>query len=209
MSTHEIKSVVIGEASTGKTSLSSYFCLGSTPSSPASTVGASFLQKRCTVDDQEVCMQIWDTAGQERFRALAPMYYRSAKAAVVVCDVSAPKSYERLPSWLGDLRSFADETCAVVICGNKVDLIEGDSEGEKAKAELQELSKEYNIPCIFTSAKTGLNVDELFTSLAKKACENSAADVSGALLAAENKKSDVVDLEEREAEQTEGRGGCC
>ncbi|GMH96449.1 hypothetical protein TrVE_jg12808 [Triparma verrucosa] len=206
MTSHEIKSVVIGEASTGKTSLSSYFCLGTTPTNPASTVGASFLQKRLPVDDQEVCLQIWDTAGQERFRALAPMYYRSAKAAVVVCDLSAPATYERLPTWLGDLRSFADETCAVIICGNKVDLLEGE-DCDKAKSDLEKLAKEYNIPCMFTSAKTGENVDELFTSLARSAVENEAADVSGALLAAES-KNDVVDLQERE-EKEEGGGGCC
>ena len=27
---------------------------------------------------------MWDTAGQERYRALAPMYYRNADAAVLV-----------------------------------------------------------------------------------------------------------------------------
>ena len=60
---------------------------------------------------------------------------------------------------------------------------------------------------MFTSAKTGENVDELFTSLARSAVENEAADVSGALLAAES-KNDVVDLQERE-EKEEGGGGCC
>ena len=91
MAAREVKAVVIGEASTGKTSISSRFCLGSAPTNPASTVGASFLQKRIDMEQGgEVVMQIWDTAGQERFRALAPMYYRGAKAAVVVADLSEP-----------------------------------------------------------------------------------------------------------------------
>jgi len=32
---------------------------------------------------------IWDTAGQERYRALAPMYYKGAKAALVVYDITS------------------------------------------------------------------------------------------------------------------------
>lgn len=31
---------------------------------------------------------IWDTAGEERFRALAPLYYKGAKAALVVFDLT-------------------------------------------------------------------------------------------------------------------------
>ena len=36
----------------------------------------------------EVVFQLWDTAGQERFRSMAPMYYRGAKAAVIVFDAT-------------------------------------------------------------------------------------------------------------------------
>ena len=34
-----------------------------------------------------------DTAGQERFRALAPMFYRGASAAVVTFDITDPQSF--------------------------------------------------------------------------------------------------------------------
>ena len=82
--------------------------------------GASFLQKRVKLPDNsksEVCLQIWDTAGQERFRALAPMYYRGAKAAVIVCDCTDMPSFKRCASWIEDLRSFADENCAIRCVG--------------------------------------------------------------------------------------------
>ena len=109
----EIKSVVVGEAGVGKTSLSAYFCLGSCPTNPASTVGASFLQKRVNIANSstnatECCLQIWDTAGQERFRALAPMYYRGAKAAVIVCDCTNMESFTRCVSWMEDLQQVRD-----------------------------------------------------------------------------------------------------
>jgi len=95
----ELKVVVCGDSGTGKTSLTSHFALGTAPPSPASTVGASFLQKRLqTSAESEVCLQLWDTAGQERFRAMAPMYYRNAKGAVIVVDCSVAEVRPSIPS---------------------------------------------------------------------------------------------------------------
>jgi small GTP-binding protein len=48
------------------------------------------------VGDVEISLQIWDTAGQERFRSMAPMYYRGAKAAICVFDVSNEDSFNKV-----------------------------------------------------------------------------------------------------------------
>lgn len=40
------------------------------------------------LDDKKIKFEIWDTAGQERFHSLAPMYYRGAKAAIIVYDIT-------------------------------------------------------------------------------------------------------------------------
>ena len=60
-------------------------------------MGAAFLQ--CPVpqedSDDKIQFGIWDTAGSERFKALAPMYYRGAEAAIVVYDVT---SFVRRPA---------------------------------------------------------------------------------------------------------------
>ena len=41
------------------------------------------------LNDCMVKFDIWDTAGQERYRSLAPMYYKGAKAAAVVYDITS------------------------------------------------------------------------------------------------------------------------
>jgi GTPase SAR1 family protein len=38
-------------------------------------------------------MQIWDTAGQEKYRSIAPIYYREAKIALCVYDITSQRSY--------------------------------------------------------------------------------------------------------------------
>lgn len=48
-------------------------------------------------------MQVWDTAGQERFRAMAPLYYRNANAALLVFDISQYASFTDIKNWVREL----------------------------------------------------------------------------------------------------------
>lgn len=45
-------------------------------------------------------LQVWDTAGQERFRAMAPMYYRNANAALLVFDITQEHSFDAVRMWV-------------------------------------------------------------------------------------------------------------
>ena len=51
------------------------------------TPHASRFTSQMQLDDDTIKFEIWDTAGQERYQSLAPMYYRNAKAAIVVYDI--------------------------------------------------------------------------------------------------------------------------
>ena len=44
-------------------------------------------------------LQIWDTAGQERYKALTPMYYRDAHAAICVYDITNAESFKGVQDW--------------------------------------------------------------------------------------------------------------
>lgn len=47
-------------------------------------------------------LHLWDTSGEERFRAMAPLYYRDAKAMIVVYDVTDMNSFDAIGKyWLG------------------------------------------------------------------------------------------------------------
>ena len=39
-------------------------------------------------------MQLWDIAGQDRFARLTRAYFRKAKAAVIVCDLTREGTFE-------------------------------------------------------------------------------------------------------------------
>jgi small GTP-binding protein len=162
----EIKVCIIGDTDVGKTSLSTRFCHGEFPENATPTIGASFLQKRLSFDSCEINLQIWDTAGQERFRSMAPMYYRGAKAAICVFDVTKEESFDRIVSWLRDLKNHADPNVVICIAGNKCDKA---STFDLSKCE--EYSESIGARFFQTSALSGHNVDAIFNTLATKIVE--------------------------------------
>ncbi len=66
--------------------------------------------------------QIWDTAGQERYRSITNAYYRGAVGALLVYDITSLKSFESLPEWLRQIKTYAESNIVVLLVGNKSDL---------------------------------------------------------------------------------------
>lgn len=162
----EIKVCIIGDTDVGKTSLSTRYCHGEFPNNSTPTIGASFLQRRVVVDNIEISLQIWDTAGQERFRSMAPMYYRGAKAAICVFDVTNEESFNRVSTWLRDLKSHADPNVVICLAGNKCDK-PATFDLSKCGALARSLGGVY----FSTSALTGEGVQEIFETLARRVAE--------------------------------------
>lgn len=69
-------------------------------------------------------LQVWDTAGQERFKAMAPLYYRNANAALLVFDLTQYNSFVEIKSWVQELQRNVQEPMVLSLVGNKLDLEE-------------------------------------------------------------------------------------
>ena len=159
----EIRVVVIGDADVGKSSLSKSYIDGKMPDNSAPTIGAAFLQKRVRVQGVDVSLQIWDTAGQERFRSMAPMYYRQAKAAVCVFDMSNEETFHRLSGWVKILKEHADPSVVVAIAGNKCD-----KENSFDREQAVKFAEANGAKLYATSALTLEGVEDLFGDLSSK-----------------------------------------
>ena len=70
----------------------------------------------------DVKLDIWDTAGAERYHSIAPLYYRNARAAVVVYDISDAQTFERAKKWVSNLREKIDLDAVIAMVGNKSNL---------------------------------------------------------------------------------------
>ncbi len=164
---------MLGDTNVGKTSLVLRFAEGYyRENSRSPTVGAFFITKRVQTDTGITCkVQIWDTAGQSQFRKMAPMYYKTAAAAVVCYDVSNPASFECVKDWLEELSPIIQAgNIVIAIAATKSDLLEEPTlEGSfVSPLEAKELSQSVNGIFIDTSARNDENVNLLFQKVAER-----------------------------------------
>lgn len=154
------KIVFVGDASVGKTSIIMRYHHGLFTDDRQATIGSAFVTRQVTTKYGDAKINIWDTAGQERYRSLVPMYSRGASICIVVFDVTEPESFEGLDDWIQRLHDELSEGCKIVVAANKIDL-----EANVDRSIIDAWSKRTNIDVIHLSAKTGENVDLLFSTV--------------------------------------------
>ncbi|ELP92315.1 GTP-binding protein ryH1, putative [Entamoeba invadens IP1] len=151
------KIVFLGDSSVGKTCIIGRFMTGDFNNGYESLV--------CK-NGKTIQLQIWDTAGQERYRSLIPSYIRDSAAAVVVYDVNDRQTFENVSRWVKDLKELEKGNIFVYLVGNKIDMETREVQQKEALAKGEEL----HCNCFETSAKTNINISELFASIAENLC---------------------------------------
>nr|XP_023957467.1 ras-related protein Rab-37 isoform X1 [Chrysemys picta bellii] len=160
------KTILVGDSGVGKTSLLVQFDQGKfIPGSFSATVGIGFTNKVVAVDGVKVKLQIWDTAGQERFRSVTHAYYRDAQALLLFYDITSKMSFDNIRAWLIEIHEYAQKDVVIMLLGNKADV---SSERVIRMEDGESLAREYGVPFMETSAKTGMNVELAFLAIAKE-----------------------------------------
>jgi small GTP-binding protein len=166
MSGAEVKVILVGEAGVGKTCIverlsnSQFDCI----TRPTATAAQKTV--KVTVDGLSVFLRIWDTAGAEAFRVLVPMYFHGAQAVIVVYAVDAKKSFDETEYWFTAVAEHLNqERIALFLVGNKADL---EAHRQVATDEGRDRAEIRRATFFETSARTSLNIQELFQAVARR-----------------------------------------
>lgn len=163
-----LKILVIGESGVGKSSIILAFTTGDYNASFPATIGVDYKCKVMDVNGVKVKLGIWDTAGQERYRTLTSSFYRDAHGAILVYDVSEPKSLAKLNEWVEELQVYSTKKNIVcLVVGNKIDKQNRAVTREQGQA----FAQKHRMLFIESSAKTQEGISLAFEELVQKIIE--------------------------------------
>lgn len=153
------KLCLIGASAVGKTSLIRQFVDGIFSDKYLTSIGVKIDKKEVDANDAKVRFMVWDIEGTDKFSGFNPRYLNGASAYIIVLDQARSSSvYDALALYeKAKLVSPALPFLAI----NKSDL-----PTQISATQMDLLSSIGFEQIIQTSAKTGENVEQLFTNIA-------------------------------------------
>lgn len=164
------KITLVGPSGVGKTSLLYRICYGQFEE-VIPTMGCSYINKNIQgIDNNPYELDFWDTAGQEKYSSIIPLYFKNNWLYWLVFDLSDEDSISDLYAHVLNINYHEDvKKLDVYLIGNKKDLLT--IPFKKDGFKMQSLFNSFSSCKYFeVSAKTGENVDLLFSELCKDVC---------------------------------------
>ena len=159
---YKFKVVVVGDSGVGKTNLIKRFVTDTFAKDSKATVGVEFMSKTYIINKEIFKIEIWDTAGQERYKSITAAYYKGAKGAMIVYDVTNQNTFDNVNKWCQEIKDKASKNINLMMIGNKTDL----KDKIVVNSEMsQERAMALGIPVMETSALDSTNVQEAFFQL--------------------------------------------
>lgn len=196
------KFVFLGDSQVGKTSIIVRYKQNEFDYNIITTVGNMSYDTTLTVNNRPVELQINDTAGQERYRSMTSVHFKDAQIIALVYDVTNEETIYSLKNWIEQVEQDSKVRNVIFLVGNKADLLEVESiDSAEIDETVKELMDKYNLPHLFTSAKSNINIKELFVKSTEEALKRNIFDDS---------VRETVPLTQKnlQKKKTEG-GGCC
>lgn len=164
----KLKIGLVGDAAVGKTSLIRKFVLDQFDDAYVKTIGAKVSKKEVFIPLphnrwMRVDMMIWDILEE---RNIADLYmeshFKGMQGILAVCDLTRNETLRSIGGWKSSVFHVAGKV-PVCIIANKSDL---EDQSAMDKKDVARYSRGMGSPFLFTSAKTGMNVERAFGELA-------------------------------------------
>lgn len=159
----QFKLALLGESAVGKSSLLSRYVRGQFQNHHGDITAGGFLTRTVRVNDLTVNFEIWDTTGRDRCHTLA--IHRDVRAAIVVYDLTNKDSFNQAKVWVKELKTQTSPNTVIALAGNKTDIY---NKRAVETAEANSYATENGLLFMETSAKTSINVSEIFMAIAEQ-----------------------------------------
>ena len=165
----KLKVGLIGDSKVGKTSLVRRFVLDQFDDEYVRTIGAKVSKKEVFLPLTEnrrmrVDMMRWDVMGEKNVAELyMQSQFKGVQGILAVADMTRRETLDSIDDWTTSVRHAAGDV-PVYILANKMDL---ENALEVERMEVSKHSRSMGCPFMFTSAKTGKNVERAFSELAR------------------------------------------
>lgn len=94
-------------------------------------------------------------------------------ALLLLYDVTNQASFDNIKAWLTEIHEYAQQDAVLMLLGNKAD---STHDRVVKREDGERLAKEFGVPFMETSARSGLNVELAFTAVAKELKHRSIKD---------------------------------
>jgi small GTP-binding protein len=158
---------MLGSFSVGKTALVRQYVNSIFSDTYLSTVGVKISKKTITVRDQDLNLLLWDMEGQDNYSLVNMSYLRGAHGLLFVVDGTRGETLTVALKLRVESMKILGSGIPSIFIINKTDL---EPEWEITEKVLSSLEQK-GVTIFKTSAKTGLNVEKIFTTLADKMVE--------------------------------------
>ena len=213
----QIKIIVIGDSSVGKTNFIFRFIEGKFNPAYVTTVGFDYKSKiiKLPKSKKRVKVQIWDTAGQERYNAINKNLFQKVQGVIIMYDITNRSSFDNISKWLNLLSQSVSNRIKMLV-GNKLDLSE-----EKrivTEEEGRKFAEKYGMHFLELTSTDKESVNKSMLFIIKKIL-NLSDDFSGKIMMdskninekaneKENEKQDHCCCEKEKENEKQGRS-CC
>ncbi len=175
---------LLGPPEVGKTSLIIRYVKNVFGDDYLKTIGTNIYTKTVPFEEGKVKLIIQDIMGEIEFKTVQEGALKESTGAIAVVDITRPESLDvLLNDWIPRYERISDEDNPVLLAVNKFDLEEKNITAEHLESVYSQFEH-----VIFTSAKTGRNVEYLFKELASSVSYNlqlSVKDVEDIILSKE------------------------
>jgi len=159
------KIILIGDFSTGKTSLIRRFVDNQFSDTYLSTIGVKISRKTITLEDETIQGLIWDIEGGTDKKPVNLTYVKGAHGCIIVADITRADTIGNLSSYIDIVQNIAP-AAPFVLALNKADCFDI-TQREKILKETMDRYKEITASIYLTSAKTGEGVEMMFKEIAQ------------------------------------------